>query len=418
MVKDIRSAICALAPFHFDYPAKGIITIGITGTKGKSTVAYIVKNILDLYLSDNNQEKAGLISSIDTYDGKDKFESSLTTPEPIELQEHFYNAKNNGITYMVMEISSQALKFDRIHEIPLEVSCFMNFGKDHISSIEHPDINDYFESKLKIFNQAKFACVNSESDKYDQILSRAKEKCDVVTFGTNSGCDFVCSDIQIDDAFSKFHVKSKELDDNFTISIPGDFNIENALAAISISSCLQIPEKYIKEGLATASVPGRMKVLVSKNKQVRIVVDYAHNEMSYASFYKSVCEQYPKSKIISIFGCPGNKAQNRRADLPKIASKYSDHIIVCEEDSGKEPFENIANDIVSNIEIENYDVIEDRDESLHHALFDLADNDTVIVFLGKGEETYLKRGDEYQPCETDLSIAQKYIKQFDENVGN
>ena len=135
--------------------------------------------------------------------------------------------------------------------------------------------------------------------------------------------------------------------------------------------------------------------------------------MSYESFYKSVCEQYSDSKIISIFGCPGNKAQNRRVDLPKIASKYSDHIIICEEDSGKEPFENIAKDIESNIEIENYDVIEDRDKSLHHALFDLADNNTVIVFLGKGEETYLKRGDEYQPCETDLSIAQKYIKQYD-----
>lgn len=414
LVKNIRSAIKSLAPFYFDYPANNIKTIGITGTKGKSTVAYIVRNILDKYLESQNKKSCAFISSIETYDGEELVESSLTTPEAIELHEHFYNAKNNDIEYMVMEVSSQALKYERIFEIPLKVACWTNFGKDHISDIEHSSLQDYFESKLKIFDDAKVACINSDSDRFDEIFAYAKDKCDVITYGNSVNDTIFCSDFKTEDEFSVFHVKSDKFSEDIKLPIPGTFNIENALAAIAISYSLDIPVDFIKEGIETSSAPGRMKIVASKKNNIRVIVDYAHNEMSYEALFKSIESQYSGSKVITIFGCPGGKAQNRRKDLPEIASKYSNHIIICEEDSGKEPFENIANDIVSNIQIENYEVIEDRDEALRHAIFDLADNNTVIVFAGKGEETYLKRGDEYQPCEDDLSIAKKYIKKLDE----
>lgn len=414
LVKNIRSAIKILAPLYFDYPANDIQTIGITGTKGKSIVAYIVRNILDKYLDSHNKKSCAFISSIETYDGKELTESSLTTPEAIELHQHFYNAKNNDIEFMVMEVSSQALKYERIFEIPLKVACWTNFGKDHISDVEHSSLQDYFESKLKIFDNANVACINSHSDRFDEIFAYAKDKSDVITYGNSENDTIICSDVKTEDEFSNFHVKSDKFSEDIKLPIPGMFNIENALAAIAISYSLDVPVEFIKEGIESSSAPGRMKIVVSKKSNIRVIVDYAHNEMSYEALFKSIELQYSGSKVITIFGCPGNKAQNRRKDLPEIASKYSNYIIICEEDSGKEPFDSIANDIVSNIQIENYEVIEDRDEALRHAIFDLADDKTVIVFAGKGEETYLKRGDVYQPCENDLSIAKKYIKKLDE----
>ena len=160
-----------------------------------------------------------------------------------------------------------------------------------------------------------------------------------------------------------------------------------------------------------------MKIISSKDKNLIIYVDYAHNELSFNALFESLKEEYPNSKLISIFGCPGGKAKDRREELPRIASMYCDNIIVCEEDTGPEPFENIAKDIVDNISIENYEVIEDREEALKHAIFDLHEGQTEIAFTGNGEETRLKRGENYDPCESDLSRALKYIDEY-ENLGN
>lgn len=418
IVKNIREAIKHLAAFHYDFPAQTIKAIGVTGTKGKSSVVYMLKNIIDLYLKDNNKKASALISSIETYDGATKFESSLTTPEPIELQHHFYNAKNSGIEYMIMEVSSQALKFDRTFDIPFNVVCFTNFGKDHISDVEHPNMQDYFESKLKIFDNASIACINSSLKQFDDVYNYAKDKCKLVTFGANKNDDIFCSSVEVDEFSSRFHVKTEKFSEDFYVPIPGTFNVENCLAAIAISCSLNIPVEYIKKGLSTASVPGRMKLIVSEDKSLTIIVDYAHNESSFEALFDSANEQYKGSKMIAIFGCPGNKAQNRRIDLPKIASRFCDHIIICEEDSGTEPFLDIAKDIVSNIDIENYDVIEDREQALRKAVFDLANEKTVILFTGKGEETYLKRGKEYQKCDDDLFLAKKYVEMYNEKLGN
>ena len=417
LVNDVRIAIQHLAILHFGNPATILTNIGITGTKGKSSITYILQGILNRYLKSEGKKNCAIISSIDTYDGVEKFESHLTTPEPIELQQHFYNAKESGISHLIMEVSSQALKYDRVFGIPYEVGCFTNFGEDHISNIEHPDVEDYFKSKLKIFDQSKFACIYSGSDRFDEILAYAKNKCDVVTYGYNETDDVFCSEVKPQGSHIDFHVRTKVFESDMTIGMPGIFNVENALAAIAISLFLNIPEKFISEGLAQASVPGRMKVVTSFDKKISIIVDYAHNKMSFEALYESLKKEYPKHKIVGIFGCPGGKANDRREDLPKVASKYADNLIIVEEDSGPEPFDSISSDIVKNIEIDNYEVIEDRDIAIKHAIFDLCEVETVIALTGKGEETRLKRGDNYDPCESDLSIAEKYISKYDKSVG-
>lgn len=407
LVKDIRSAICNLALFHFDNPANGITTIGITGTKGKSTVAYILKSIMDLYLADNGKEKAGLVSSIEIFDGKEMVDSALTTPEPMELQEYFYNAKSSGLEYMIMEASSQALKYERSFGIPFKVACFTNFGKDHISNVEHKSVEDYFESKLKIFDNAEIACINSGSDKFDDIQKYAQNKCDFITYGFKPEDKVVCSNIQVFGNGCSFHVKSDVFDEDFYLPMLGEFNVENALAAIAIAYSLKIPINYIIEGVKTAQVPGRMKIIDGKN--VKVVIDYAHNEMSFEALFASVVKQYPGYKIIGIFGCPGDKAPNRREEMPRVASKYCNHIIVCEDDPATESFEDIAKQMEANILIDNYEIIKDRQEALKHAIDDLSKDKTVIVFAGKGEDNYMIRGHEHEPYDGDLNLAKKLL---------
>ncbi|MEA4932054.1 MAG: Mur ligase family protein, partial [Lawsonibacter sp.] len=146
LVQDMRRTIAPLADLYYDHPSGKLNVIGITGTKGKSSTTYYLKYILDEYLEGEGKPESGVISSIDTYDGVERFESHLTTPEPLDLQRHFQNARNAGIDYLTMEVSSQALKYHRTLCTEFAAACFLNIGSDHISPIEHPDFEDYFTS--------------------------------------------------------------------------------------------------------------------------------------------------------------------------------------------------------------------------------------------------------------------------------
>ncbi|WP_242848938.1 Mur ligase family protein [Syntrophomonas palmitatica] len=185
LVNNIQKSLSLAANLYYNYPWKRLTLVGITGTKGKSTTAYYVKYILDEYSQAHGQAAAGIISSIDTYDGKSTRESHLTTPESLELQVHFNNAANRKLPYMVTEVSSQALKYGRLYGVNFDVGVFLNISEDHISSIEHRDIEDYFVSKLAIFKQCRTACVNLDSDMVDRVLAAAKDSEQVITFGAN-----------------------------------------------------------------------------------------------------------------------------------------------------------------------------------------------------------------------------------------
>lgn len=164
-----------LADFYYDHPSAKLHVVGITGTKGKSSTTYYLKYIFDEYLAARKRPESGVISSIDTYDGVERFESHLTTPEPLDLQRHFANAAGSGVEYLTMEVSSQALKYDRMDAVALSAAVFLNIGYDHISPIEHPDFEDYFSSKLKIFRHAPLAVVNLDTERVEDVLNAAGE---------------------------------------------------------------------------------------------------------------------------------------------------------------------------------------------------------------------------------------------------
>ncbi len=416
LVSDIRKAMPVLAVLFFENAPAKLISVGITGTKGKSTTTYYLRAILDSYLKSIHKPRCAVISSIDTYDGVNNFESHITTPEAVEFYRHFNNAHKSGISHLVSEISSQALKYDRVSGVNFDVAVFTNIGTDHISPVEHADFEDYFSSKLKIFDSCKTAVINSDSDFSDRILKTAESKCKTVTYGSHKTDTVYCKSIEKrGDAFY-FEVKTPEFEKEMCITMPGIFNVSNALAAIAVCYILGIPEPFISEGLLNARVSGRMQVYKSSDKKIAIIVDYAHNKMSFKALYNTVGIEYPGYSVISVFGCPGCKAHLRRKDLAEEADINSDYIVITEEDSGEEPFDSIASDIAANIKSCPYTKIEDRGQALRDAVFCFKADKKVILFTGKGEETRLKRGLVYEECPTDAQHAVELLKEYDTSL--
>lgn len=401
LVKDIKMSLCIIADEYFDYPAKELNIIGVGGTKGKSTTSYYIKYILDEYASKNNLKDTAIISSIDTYDGVLNFESHITTPESLDLQNNFRNAVNSGIKNLVMEVSSQALKYDRVGTLEFDYGIFLNVSEDHISPIEHIDFEDYFNSKMKMFAKSKKAFVNLDSDFSDKILEKAKsDSKEVFTFSkNNSNADVYAYDIHKNgfDTVFKINLNDNNIKYNekeFVLTMPGLFNVENAVAAISVAIKMNIPYIHIYEGLKKAKSSGRMEIYHSKDKKIIAIVDYAHNKLSFEKLYESTKSEYPDRKIITVFGCPGKKSFLRRKDLGLLAGENSDKIYITAEDPGMEPVLDISKEIAKYVEeyTKNYEIIEDRGEAIKEAVKTAKEDiqKTIILITGKGNETRQK----------------------------
>ncbi|MBP6492456.1 MAG: UDP-N-acetylmuramoyl-L-alanyl-D-glutamate--2,6-diaminopimelate ligase [Clostridia bacterium] len=410
IVKDIRKTMALIADYFYNQIWKEIKIVGITGTKGKSTTAYYMKSILDEYLDAHNKPLSAIVSGIDNYDGVINEESHLTTPEAMELHKHFNNAVKSGIKYLSMEVSSQALKYDRTLGITFEVGCFLNIGEDHISDVEHSDFEDYLQSKLRLFTQCSHACVNINSDHLERVLEASKACPHVVTFGLDEKADVYGYDVVKSDNEIRFKVKTKDFDKEFKITMAGLFNVHNALAAIAMSICLEVPMSYVAAGLEKARVSGRMEVYTNKDGKIKAIVDYAHNKMSFETLFQSTMREYPGKKITIVFGCPGKKALGRRRELGEIAGKYSNQVYITEEDAGEEPVMKISQEIAEHVEKQgcSCEIIPDREEAIRQAILN-ADENTIILITGKGRETRQKRGTQYIDTPSDVDYVENYL---------
>ncbi len=416
LVSDIRRAMPVLAGLFYGEAWRVLHPVGITGTKGKSTTAYYVKSILDQYLAATGGCESAIISSIDTYDGVTREESHLTTPENMDLQRHFRNAADSGITHLTMEVSSQALKCGRVDGITFEVGVYLNFSEDHISPMEHPTVEDYFASKMKLFSQTRHAVVNLDGARTPEVLEAAKAAEEVLTFSRkDAAADLFAYNVRKEEGEIRFSVRTAQFDEPFALSMPGFFNVENALAAIGAALCLGIPLEYIKEGLYLARSSGRMEVYTSRDENVVAIVDYAHNRLSFETLFSSTRIEYPEYRIVSLFGCPGKKALLRRRDLSRVAGQYADKIYIVAEDPGAEPFEDIAADIARYVAETGcpYEIIEDRGEAIRKAVLEVKEP-TVLLITGKGNETRQKYGDQYLPCISDVEYTKQYLAEYDD----
>ena len=416
LLSDLRRAMALLADRYYGHPSGKLKVVGFTGTKGKSSSTYYLKSILDAYQAKQGKGETGVISSIDTYDGVERFESHLTTPEPLDLQRHLAHAAQAGLEYLTMEVSSQALKYHRTLCTEFAAACFLNIGYDHISPIEHPDFEDYFASKLKIFAQAKAGCVNLDCDRSDEVLSAARAAGQpVVTFSQKDPqADVYASRVRKEDGQTVFQVRTPQYEREFRLTMPGLFNVENALGAIAVCQVLHIPAWAVYDGLVRARVPGRMEVFSNADGSVQAIVDYAHNRLSFETLFRSVREEYPGRNMAIVFGCPGKKAFDRRHDLGEAAGQWCDRVYLTEEDSGEEDTLAICREIAPNVEKEGcpVQIIPNRGEAIRRAVLD-SDGPTVLLLTGKGRETRQKRGTEYIDTPTDVEYVQAFLQEYD-----
>lgn len=421
LVSDIRKSLYLSANFFYDNAWDKLNLIGITGTKGKSTTAYYIKYILDEYLKANGGKESGLASTLEIYDGIVRKPSTLTTPEPFELHKHFDNAVKSETDFFTMEVSSQALKYGRTEGVHFKIGCYLNIGIDHISAVEHPDFEDYFTSKMKLFTQCDTAIINLDSDLSERVVEYSKNAKRVVTFSTkNPQADVYGFNIHKDNSETVFSVKTDVFEKEFRLSMPGLFNVENALCAIGVAYVLGISPDYIFNGLYKSKTAGRMEIYESEDKKIAVIVDYAHNKLSFETIISSMRKEYADRPISILFGCPGNKALIRRKDMGEVSGKMADFIYVTEDDPAEEKIEDICNEIA--VHIENvggkgkYKIIHDRETAIKTAIKDVKGT-AVIILAGKGAETHQKRGLVSEVYASDAVLAKKYLKEYDERQG-
>ena len=296
LAPDTRLALAICACNFYDNPSRKFKLVGITGTKGKTTTSFMVKRILE-----KAGKKVGLVGTIATYIGDEKLEDSdRTTPESIKLQQLFSRMARENCEVVIMEVSSQSLKLHRVAGCDFDIGVFTNFSEDHISAKEHPDMKDYFESKLKLFDMCKIGFVNSDDLQTAKIPRLLPDK-NISTYGIDNYCNLLAKDITITNSFVDYKVKIGTRNERIKIDIPGRFSVYNSLAAIAITTKLGCGAEEIKEALLDLKVPGRSE-LVENKKELTIMIDYAHSPESLENILSAV-KSYTKGRVISLFGC-------------------------------------------------------------------------------------------------------------------
>lgn len=289
MTKDTREALAIIASNFYGNPSSKFKLIGVTGTKGKTTTTFMIKEILE-----KAGKKVGLIGTIATYiNGKRIKDSDRTTPESLELQQIFKQMVDAGVETVVMEVSSQSLKLHRVTGCEFDIVLFTNFSEDHISPNEHPNMEDYFNSKLKLFKMCNTGIVNAD-DLHGAKIPRLFPESNITTYGIDNYANVLAKDITITNSYVDFRVKIKDRNERVKTGIPGRFSVYNSLAAICVAQKFGISPEIIKEALETVRVPGRSE-LVDNKLEIPIMIDYAHSPMKLTKYITS-CKKLYKRK--------------------------------------------------------------------------------------------------------------------------
>ncbi len=377
-----RYALAICGCNFYGEPSTKFKLIGVTGTKGKTTTTYMIKSILE-----KQGKKVGLIGTIATYIGDKKIEDSdRTTPESIKLQKIFADMVKAKVDVVVMEVSSQSLKLDRVAGCDFDIGVFTNFSEDHISEKEHPNMQDYFESKIKLFSMCKTAFVNVD-DIYGLKVSKLNNGCEMHTYGIDNFAEVLAKDITITNSFVDFKVKINGRNERIKVGIPGRFSVYNSLAAICVALKLGASTESIKEALLEVRVPGRSE-LIDNKKELVIMIDYAHSPESLENILSAV-KSYTKGKVISLFGCGGDRDKTKRPIMGEISGRIADYTIITSDNPRTENPDEIVNEIEQGIKKTNgkYICIVDRIEAIKHAI-SIATKRDIIVLAGKGHEPY------------------------------
>ena len=397
-----RIALAKIACNFYNNPSFKFNLIGVTGTKGKTTTTFMLKSILE-----KHGLKVGLIGTVANYIGnKSLGESVRTTPESLELQKIFAQMVEEKVDAVIMEVSSQSLKLHRVDGCDFNVGIFTNFSEDHISEKEHPDMKDYFESKVKLFEMCKVGFINSD-DFHVAKVKKLATKCDIKTYGVENAADLLAKDITITNASVDFKVKIGTRNERVKTGIPGRFSVYNSLAAICVALRFGVDAEKIKEALLDVKVPGRSE-LVANKKELPIMIDYAHSPESLQSILSAV-KSYTKGKVICVFGCGGDRDSGKREIMGEIAGNTADFTVITSDNPRTEEPEKIVEQIELGVKKTKgkYIAIVDRIEAIEYAI-NMANKNDIIVLAGKGHETYQEINGKKYPFD-EREIVKKII---------
>lgn len=385
-VKKSRRALAYISAARFHYPAAKMISIGVTGTKGKTTTTHMIKTMLE-----HSGKKVGMIGTNGVFIGGEFFSSVNTTPESYELQKFFAKMVEAACDYVVMEVSSQGVKMERTAGIEFDYAVFTNISPDHIGIDEHEDFDEYLFCKSRLFEQSLCGIINIDDMHGREIYQKLKSaKKKVYGFGISEEADFRLDEISYvaKSGFvgTAFNIKGgRRL--QVELGIPGDFNAHNALAAITVCSLLNLSDEELSKGLKNIHVRGRMEVVPS-DKPFIVLVDYAHNAVSMESLLDTL-RKYNPNRLVVVFGCGGNRSKDRRYSMGEIAGKKADFSVITADNSRFEKTEDILADIRGSIEKTGGSFIEipDRREAIYYAIDHAMEGD-IIAVIGKGHEDY------------------------------
>lgn len=382
-VKDTREALAQISAAWFDYPARKMTVIGLTGTKGKTTTAHMIKTILE-----ETGKTVGMIGTIGAYVGQEKIPTKNTTPESYELHSLFAQMVEKGCSHVVMEVSSQGLKLKRTFGIQFHYGAFLNISPDHISPNEHKDFEEYMACKKMLFSQCDCAMVNTDADYWENITEECKN---TYTVSCEKQADYMAEQIKNvwkPGFLGVSYQAHGKLSGSFSLNMPGIYNVQNALIASAICSLDGADAEKIGIALKKVSVKGRTQVVQEVAHFTTFLIDYAHNAISMESLL-STLKSYNPERLICIFGGGGNKPKQRRFDMGKMAGKYADLIIITMDNPRYESMEEINADIIKGIDSENgiYKIIDDRKEAIEYMIDNSGRND-IVALIGKGHEEY------------------------------
>lgn len=394
-VEDERKAAALLAAKYEGEPAKSLKMIGVTGTKGKTTTVCMIRKILS-----EAGIPTGMAGTIGQFDGEKFVVSEHTTPDAVSLQKLLARMRDHGCKACVMEVSSQALKMKRTEGICFDIGVFLNLGEDHIGKFEHQDQEEYLACKRRLFLQSKEAFGNADDPAFEKIFEGIG--CPVYTYGLRKGksrAKEVQSAVFVDGHPGvEFDISGV----HFRIPAPGLFTVSNALASVCVCRSCGVPEEEAAKSLRDFSVKGRME-FVTIPGGAQAVIDYAHNAMSLKSILETLRIYHPR-RVITVFGCGGQRARDRRFRMGEVSGKLSDLTIITSDNPRWENPEAIMDDIESGIRKTSgkYLKITDRREAVNKAV-DMAGPGDLIVLAGKGHETTQEiKGVYYQMDEVEL----------------
>lgn len=425
IVSNIQKAMSLISAAFFGYPNNQLQTIAFTGTKGKTTAAYFTKTILD----HTHPQRVALFSTVNTTVGnqpEDTFKSSLTTPESLDLLTNMNTAVTNGLDHLIMEVSSQAYKKQRVYNLKYDVGVFLNISRDHIGKNEHPNFEDYFFCKKQLLVNSRQCVINADTDYLADVYAAANATSRPEAIYLYQKQGKATSDLPIDFKYESLvetlqqnriklvavspKAKALNIDGEYQISIPGDYNEGNAVAAAISAALMGASVADIQRGLDNTSIPGRMESYPTKEHGT-IYVDYAHNYASLHSVLSFLKEQSPNSKVYVITGSAGDKGIDRRPGLGKAIGEAADVAYLTTDDPASEDPQAIAQTIWDHVDNPAVEVhyIADRKEAILTALERSVPGDTVLV-AGKGQDAYQIVKGKHELYDGDSQIVEKYAK--------